>query len=145
MKFFQFFSLAIRSLLANKLRSSLTMLGMIIGVGAVIVLMSVGAGLQNMITSTFEELGTNLLMVQPSNPEAPGIMGALYGAFTASLTMDDAEAMSRIRSVTGVAPTNENFVKLIAGNEDTTSEKHGRTPGYQQADGNTIASGHFFS
>ncbi len=145
MKFIQFFSLAIRSLLANKLRSSLTMLGMIIGVGAVIVLMSVGAGLQNMITSTFEELGTNLLMVQPSNPEAPGIMGALYGASTASLTMDDAEAMSRIRSVTGVAPTNENFVKLIAGNEDTTSVIHGSTPGYQQAYGYTIASGQFFT
>ena len=75
MKFIEFFSIAIKSLLANKLRSSLTMLGMIIGVGAVIVLMSVGTGLQNMITSTFEDLGSNLLMVQPSNPEAPGVMG----------------------------------------------------------------------
>jgi len=121
------------------------MLGMIIGVGAVIVLMSVGAGLQNMITSTFEELGTNLLNVQPTNPDAPGIMGAMYGASQVSLTMDDAEAISRIRSVTVIAPTNENFVKLIAGNEDTTSVIHGSTPGYQQAFGYTIASGQFFT
>jgi len=144
-KIFDFLGMAIRSLLANKLRSALTMLGMIIGVGAVIVLMSVGAGLQNMITSTFEELGTNLLNVQPTNPDAPGIFGTLYGASQASLTMNDAEAMSRIRSVTVVAPTNENFVKLIAGNEDTTSVIHGSTPGYQQAFGYTIASGQFFT
>ncbi|TET47251.1 MAG: ABC transporter permease, partial [Dehalococcoidia bacterium] len=57
MKFVDSIVIAIRSLFVNKLRSSLTMLGMIIGVGAVIVLMSVGAGLQNYITSTFEEMG----------------------------------------------------------------------------------------
>ncbi len=137
--------MAIRSLLANKLRSALTMLGMIIGVGAVIVLMSVGAGLQNMITSTFEELGTNLLMVQPSNPEAPGVAAMSPGYATASITLNDAEAMGRIRSVIGVAPTNENFVKIIAGSEDTTTVIHGSTPAYQQAYGYTIASGQFIS
>jgi len=121
------------------------MLGMIIGVGAVIVLMSVGAGLQNMITSTFEEMGTNLLMVQPSNPEAPGIMGMMYGAFTANLNMDDAEAIGRIRSVTGVVPANENFVKIIAGNEDTTAVIHGSNPDYQKVYGFTMASGQFIS
>ncbi|TES89236.1 MAG: ABC transporter permease, partial [Dehalococcoidia bacterium] len=73
MKFVDSIVIAIRSLFANKLRSSLTMLGMIIGVGAVIVLMSVGAGLQNYITSTFEEMGSNLLFVTPANPDAPGI------------------------------------------------------------------------
>ena len=145
MKFIEFFGIAIRSLLANKLRSALTMLGMIIGVGAVIVLMSVGAGLQNMITSTFEELGTNLLMVQPANPEAPGIMGMMYGAMTASITMDDVEAIGRIRSVTGVVPANENFVKLVAGNEDTTVVIHGSNPDYQRVYGFEMASGQFIS
>jgi len=145
MKFIEFFSIAIKSLLANKLRSALTMLGMIIGVGAVIVLMSVGTGLQNMITSTFEEMGSNLLTVQPSNPDAPGVMGMMYGSFTANLTMDDAEAISRIRSVIGVAPTNENFVKLIAGNEDSVSVIHGSSPDYQGVYGFTIASGQFIS
>ena len=145
MKLIEFFNIAVRSLLANKLRSALTMLGMIIGVGSVITLMSVGAGLQNMITSTFEDLGTNLLFVQPANPEAPGIAAMAPGYATASITMDDVEAISRIRSVTGVVPANENFVKLIAGNEDTTSVIHGSSPDYQRVYGFTMASGQFIS
>jgi putative ABC transport system permease protein len=145
MKFIEFFNIAVRSLLVNKLRSALTMLGMIIGVGAVIILMSVGAGLQNMITSTFEELGTNLLFVQPSNPEAPGLAAMAPQFATASLTMDDAEAMRRIRSVIAVNPTNENFVKLIAGNESATSVIEGTTPEFQQLYDFTMASGQFIS
>jgi len=145
MKFIEFLSIALRSLLANKLRSALTMLGMVIGVGSVIVLMSVGAGLQNMITSTFEELGSNLLFVQPSNPEAPGIAAMAPGYATASITMDDAEAMRQIRSVIAVNPTNENFVKLIAGNEDTTSVIEGTTPEFQRMYDFTMASGQFIS
>ena len=145
MKLIEFFNIAVRSLLANKLRSALTMLGMIIGVGSVITLMSVGAGVQNMITSTFEELGTNLLFVQPSNPEAPGFAAMAPQFATASLTMDDAEALRRIRSVAAVNPTNENFVKLIAGNESTTSVIEGTTPEFQQLYAFTMASGQFIS
>ena len=145
MKLIEFFNIAVRSLLANKLRSALTMLGMIIGVGSVITLMSVGAGLQNMITSTFEDLGTNLLFVQPSNPEAPGIAAMSPGYATASITLDDVEAISRIRSVTGVVPANENFVKLIAGNRDTTSVIHGSSPDYQRVYGFAMALGQFIS
>jgi len=144
-KFIEFFKIALSALLSNKLRSALTMLGMIIGVGAVIVLMSVGTGLQNMITSTFEELGTNLLFVQPSNPEAPGMMAMMYGGFTGSITMDDVEAIEHIRSVTGVVPANENFVKLIAGNEDSVAVIHGSSPDYQRVYGFTMASGQFIS
>jgi len=145
MKFIEFFSIAIRALLSNKLRSALTMLGMIIGVGAVIVLMSVGAGLQNMITSTFEELGSNLLFVTPANPEAPEFAAMAPGYATASITMDDAEAMRDIRSVIAINPTNENFVKLIAGNESTTSVIEGTTPEFQQLYGFEMASGQFIS
>ena len=145
MKFIEFFNIAVKSLLGNKLRSALTMLGMIIGVGAVIILMSLGQGIQNMITSTFEELGTNLLFVQPANPEAPGIAALSPGYATASITMDDAEAISRIRSVTGIAPTNENFVEIIAGNEKTTAVIHGSTPEYMTVYGFTMEAGQFFS
>ncbi len=145
MKFIEFFGIAIKSLLSNKLRSALTMLGMIIGVGAVIVLMSVGAGLQNMITSTFEELGSNLLFVTPSNPEAPGIAAMAPGYATPSLTMDDAEAMRDIRSVIAVNPTNESFVKLIAGNESVSVVIEGTTPEFQQLYDFEIASGRYIS
>ncbi|MBA7520359.1 Macrolide export ATP-binding/permease protein MacB [subsurface metagenome] len=145
MKFIEFFGIAIRSLLANKLRSALTMLGMIIGVGAVIVLMSVGAGLQNYITSTFEEMGSNLLFVTPANPDAPGITAMAPGYATASLTMDDAEAMRDIRSVIAVNPTNESFVKLIAGNESVSVVIEGTTPEFQQLYDFDIASGRYIS
>jgi putative ABC transport system permease protein len=145
MKLIEFINIAIKSLLSNKLRSMLTMLGMIIGVGAVIVLMSVGAGLQNMITSTFEEMGSNLLFVTPANPDAPGITAMAPGYATASLTTNDAEAMRDIRSVIAVNPTNENFVKLIAGNESTTSVIEGTTPEFQQLYDFTMASGQFIS
>jgi len=121
------------------------MLGMIIGVGAVIVLMSVGAGLQNYITSTFEEMGSNLLFVSPANPDAPGITAMAPGMATASLTMDDAEAMRDIRSVIAVNPTNENFVKLIAGNESVSVVIEGTTSEFQQLYDFEIASGRYIS
>ncbi|MFC1920419.1 ABC transporter permease [Chloroflexota bacterium] len=145
MKFIEFFGIAIKSILANKLRSVLTMLGMIIGVGAVIVLMSAGAGLQNMITDTFEELGSNVLFVQPSNPEAPGMMGMMYGSLSASLTLDDAEAIEDLRSVKAVVPANENMVKIVAGNEDTFGVIHGSTPAYTDLYGFDMKEGQFIS
>lgn len=145
MKFIEFFGIAIKSILANKLRSTLTMLGMIIGVGAVIVLMSVGAGLQNMITDTFQELGSNVLFVQPSSPDAPGMMGLMYGSTTASLTLDDAEAIEELESVKAVVPANENFVKLVAGNEDTFGIIHGSTPAYTDLYGFDMESGQFLT
>ncbi|HUV56642.1 MAG TPA: ABC transporter permease [Dehalococcoidales bacterium] len=145
MKLIEFFSIAIRALLSSKLRSALTMLGMIIGVGAVIVLMSVGQGLQNYITSTFEEMGSNLLFVTPANPDAPEITAMAPGMATASLTMDDAEAMRDIRSVIAVNPTNENFVKLVAGNESASVVIEGTTPEFQQLYDFEIASGRYIS
>jgi len=145
MKFIEFFGIAIKSLLSNKLRSALTMLGMIIGVGAVIILMSVGAGLQNYITSTFEEMGSNLLFVTPANPDAPGITAMAPGTATASLTMDDAEAIRNIRSVIAVNPTNESFVRLIAGNESVSVVIEGTTPEFQQFYDFEIASGRYIS
>src|SRR3990172_412047 len=145
MKFIEFFGIAVKSLLANKLRSVLTMLGMIIGVSAVIILMSVGAGLQNMITSTFDELGTNLLFVQPANPEAPGLASLAPGYATASLTMDNIQAIANLRSVTAAVQANENFVKVVAGNKDFLSVMHGSNSGYQELYGFKMGAGQFIS
>ena len=63
MKVIEFFVMALRSLLANKLRSSLTMLGIIIGVGAVIALMSLGRGAEATVTAIYEDLGTNVAVL----------------------------------------------------------------------------------
>ncbi len=145
MKFIESFIIAIRSLSANKLRSVLTMLGIIIGVGAVIAIMTGGAGMENYVTSTLEELGTDILYVQPANPDAPGAAGMATMYAMPNLTLDDAEAIARIHSVLGVAPTNENFVELTFGNENITSVIEGTTPEFQEAYGYDMASGQFIS
>jgi putative ABC transport system permease protein len=144
-KIFESLAIAIRSLLANKLRSALTMLGVIIGVGAVITLMSVGRGAQAAITSTFEELGTNVLYVMPTSVEGGGMMALQYGATTPTLTLDDARALERIPSVTAVVSVNENIVEVTADGESMVAIIHGATPQYQDVYKHSIALGEFFS
>ena len=145
MKFIESLTIAGRSLFANKLRSSLTMLGIIIGVGAVITLMSVGRGAQAAVTSTFEELGTNVLNVMPRSPEIEGMAGMSPVFVTPTLTLDDAKALERVHSVVVVAPVNENIVEVTAGNESKVSMIQGSTPQFQQAYSYSLASGQFIS
>jgi len=145
MKLIDSIAIAIRSLSANKLRSSLTMLGIIIGVGAVITLMSVGRGAQAMITSTFEQMGTNVLYVMSRNPEVSGIGGMSPVFVTPTLTLDDAKALERVRSVVGIVPVNENFVEVTAGGESKAAIIHGATPDYQGVYNYPLASGQFIS
>ncbi len=143
MKLINSFVIAIRSLSANKLRSSLTMLGIIIGVGAVITLMSVGRGAQASIASAFEQMGTNVLYVMSSSPEVEGLAGMSPVFVTPTLTMDDVEALKRIRSVVAIAPVNENFVEVTAGGESKVAIIHGGTPEYQEVYNYSLASGQF--
>jgi len=123
--------LATKSLLANKMRSSLTMLGIIIGVGAVITLMSVGRGVQAQITSTIEDFGSNTINIMSQTPGVSGI--AATQSATPSLTLADAEAIaSRVPYVTGVAPVTENYVEVVFGNESTIGVVEGTTPEFEQ-------------
>ncbi len=145
MKLIDSFIIAIRSLSANKLRSALTMLGIIIGVGSVITLMSVGRGAEARITSTFEELGTNVLTVIPASGETGGLAGMTYGFMTPTLTLDDAEALKDIHSVAAVCPVNENIIEITAGGESKTAIIHGASPEYQQVYSYSLASGQFIS
>jgi putative ABC transport system permease protein len=144
-KLIESLSIAIRSLLANKLRSALTMLGIIIGVGAVITLMSVGRGAQAAITSTFEQMGTNVLSVMSTSSEEGGMMAIQYGSMTPTLTLDDAQALERIDSVTAIAAVNENIVDITAGGESKTAIIHGASSEYQEVYAYSVASGQFFS
>ena len=145
MKLIDSFVIAIKSLFTNKLRSSLTMLGIIIGVGAVIALMSVGRGAQATITTTFEQLGTNVLYVMPRSPEVGGMVGLSPAFTTPSLTLDDAKALESVRSVVGIAPVNENLVEVTAGGESKVAMIHGTTPAYQDVYAYDLALGQFIS
>ena len=144
MKFIESFFIAIRSLSANKLRSSLTMLGVIIGVGSVITLMSVGQGAEKSITSTLEGMGTNLVYITSQTPGVEGL--AAMGMAQQSLTISDAEAIAeRVPNVLAVAPITENYAEVSVGDESTAAFIEATTPEYQQVLNYPVEYGQFIS
>jgi putative ABC transport system permease protein len=88
--------LAFESLLANKLRAGLTMLGMIIGVGAVVLLVSIGNGAKRYITTQFEGIGTNLIVVQPGKSDTRSGFGPPIGGTQRKLTLGDVQALEKL-------------------------------------------------
>ena len=145
MKFRDSLSTALKSLASNKLRSALTMLGMVIGVAAVIGLMSIGRGAESMVTSTFEDLGSDVVWVQPHNPDAPGFAGLSPEFAVNSLTMDDAEALADIPSVVAIAPTNNNYAELVVGSESFAAMVEGSTPDVKQTSNYELEYGQFIT
>jgi len=122
------------------------MLGIIIGVGAVIGLMSVGRGAQARVTSTFEQLGTNAIYVIPSSPGEMGL--AALGGGAPTLSLDDAEALANpayVPSATAVAPTSGNYTEVTADGESITTSVTGTTPEYMAVLNYSLASGQFIS
>ena len=123
--------LALRALAANKLRAALTMLGIIIGVGAVITLMSVGDGVQAYITAQFQDMGTNMLIVFPGEVQNPMSSGAAMMGVGASLTVGDAEALAdplRVPDVVKIAPALAQFGRVAVGREERFTQVNGVTP-----------------
>jgi putative ABC transport system permease protein len=123
--------LAFRALTANKLRAALTMLGIVIGVGAVITLMSAGEGVTVYIEEQFQGIGTNLLFVFPGSEEETSGGPPGSSAVTAELTISDAEALSdpiRAPDVAAVAPQVFNTAVVATGRRDTVSQVQGVTP-----------------
>jgi putative ABC transport system permease protein len=135
--------IALRALRVNKLRSILTMLGIIIGVGAVITMIAVGSGAQAQVEEQIRALGTNLIIVTPGSVTAGGVrMGA--GA-RASLTEDDAYAMQReLSDVQAAAPTLRGTGQVVFGGSNWSTVYFGVTPEYLEARNWVIASGKVF-
>ncbi|MBC7232796.1 MAG: ABC transporter permease [Chloroflexi bacterium] len=121
--------IALRSLAANKLRAGLTMLGIIIGVGAVIALVAVGAGAQAQVTQQFQSLGSNLLVVSPGRVFFRGV--SLGAATAQSLTNDDVEAIARLaKAVAAIAPEYSTRAQVVYGSKNTQTTVVGVTPEY---------------
>src|SRR5262245_43090333 len=118
---------AARALYVNKLRSSLTMLGIIIGVGAVIATIAVGSGAQEQLAEQIQSLGTNLVLVRSSSNSIQGVRG---GAGTrATLTDEDAMAIqNEIVAVQAAAPTRGGTYQVIRGNLNWGTNVSGVTP-----------------
>lgn len=134
--------MAVRTLRANKLRSGLTMLGMIIGNAAVITMVSVGLGTQRYVTQEFESLGTNVLFVLPSVGR-----GAGPGTIQANtLVLADVEAIAKqVMAVAAIAPEKSDRFRVTYGSQDTQVSVTGTTPDYPTVRSATVSQGNFFS
>ncbi len=133
---------AVRSLRANKLRSGLTMLGMVIGVAAVIALVATGTGAQAQVTAQFESLGSNLLVISPGITSFHGVS---MGVATAqSLTNDDVVAIAQLAtSVSAIAPEYSISAQAVYGNKNTQTTVLGVTPEHLTVRNYQVARGRF--
>ena len=145
MKLWDCIVIAIRALARNKLRSILTMLGILIGVGAVVAIMSLGQAQETEIEKAFATLGSNLIYVTPGTLGGQGMMGA--GGSAATLTLEDAQAIDRdAPSVEGVAPAAQRYdAQIVAGRETLTGIVAGVTQPYQEINNLSLAQGNFIT
>jgi putative ABC transport system permease protein len=137
-------AIALRALLANKLRSILTMLGIIIGVGAVISMVSIGMGVKEKVQNSIASLGSNMLIVTPGAASSQGVRSASGSSIT--LSLEDAEYIKKtVQGIDYVAPSVSKQYQIIAGNQNWTTTVYGITPEYMAIKSLTVGSGSFVS
>lgn len=143
MKIYRLLIEALENLNANKLRSMLTVLGIVIGVAAVIAMLSIGRGAQASITSRIESLGTNLVYVSPGSTSSSGVRSGAGSA--ATLTLDDADALAELANVEAVASVANSFAQIVYQGQNTNTRLMGVTPGYETVSSLTLEDGEFIS
>ena len=137
------FLMAWASLIANKMRSILTMLGIIIGVAAVIALVSIGNGVKQDIQNSISSLGSNLLMVMPGAPRTPGVRPS--AGSMKSLKVSDYEAISRLDGVKAASPMTNGSYVVIYQNKNWTTSVSGVSYNYLDVNNWSMKSGRFLS
>ena len=136
--------MAVNALLANKLRSLLTMLGIIIGVGAVIAMVSIGMGVRTSVADSFASLGSNMLIIMPGSTNHGGVRGA--AGSRKSLKYDDAKAIeSKIKGIDYVSPTVSSSYQVVNGNLNWNTSVEGVTPELMQIRALKVENGSFIS
>ena len=146
MKIFDILHETYTALSANKVRSGLTMLGIIIGISSVIAMLSIGQGAQNSIQSSIQSIGSNLIIVTPGAQRGPG-MAVSSGRGTAkSLTLADSEAIQKeVSLVKDIAPEVSSRYQITAPGQNTNTQVVGTTPSYQTVRNVTVDQGVFVS
>jgi len=124
---------------ANRMRTALTMLGMVIGVGAVVLMMAIGQGAQMAVQQSINSMGSNLFIVLAGHTTSGGARSGSGGAPT--LTVADANAIAELDGVTAVAPVHPGSAQLVHGANNWNSYLQGTTPAYFEARSWTIAEG----
>ena len=137
------FLMAWASLIANKMRSILTMLGIIIGVAAVIALVSIGNGVKQDIQNSISSLGSNLLMVMPGAPRTPGVRPT-PGSMK-SLKVADYEAIAKLDGVKAASPMTNGAYVVIYQNKNWTTSVSGVNANYLDVNNWSMKSGRFLS
>ena len=137
------FLMAWASLIANKMRSILTMLGIIIGVAAVIALVSIGNGVKQDIQNSISSLGSNLLMVMPGAPRTPGVRPS--AGSMKSLKVSDYEAISKLDGVKAASPMTNGSYVVIYQNKNWTTSVSGVSYNYLDVNNWSMKSGRFLS
>ena len=136
--------IAFRALWVNKMRSALTMLGIIIGVGAVITMLAVGHGASQKISEQVASMGSNLLIVMPGSLTSGGLRMGSGAQMT--LTLDDAYAIEReCPAVAAVAPIVNGVAQIVFGNQNWSTAVQGTTPGILAARDLALVSGRPFT
>ena len=137
---------AFRALQRNKMRAALTMLGIIIGVSAVVAMVSIGQGAQAAVAAQIDSIGTNLLFVSAGAQNVGGVRSGTGDTGTNTLTVEDLEAIKReVPSVSMVTPTVNARGQLVAGNLNWNTSIQGVSEQYPEVRKWMVQSGEFFT
>ena len=128
------------SISGNKMRSFLTVLGIVIGIMAVVVMVAVGETVQQSITDQFSSLGTNTIMIRAGAAQSAGVRSGNR----MTLTMDDAEYIARLPDVAAVSPVENGSAQVVYGNKNWSTSMVGVYPGYATVQNIEMDQGAFF-
>ena len=145
MNYSNLFKIAMRAIAANKLRSFLTMLGIIIGVASVIAMMAIGQGSKKSIQANIAEMGSNMIMIRPGQDKGPG--GAQQDASgMQTLKLKDYEALKeQAKYLSAISPSVNSSGQFINGNNNTPSTIYGISPDYMQIRQQKVKDGEMFT
>jgi len=132
-----------RAMTENKLRTFLTMLGMVIGVGAVILMLAIGQGAQVLVRQAIASMGSNLFIVLSGFSTAAGVRSGSGNVPT--LTVRDARAIAELPSIAAVAPMQPGSSQLVYGSNNWNTQVYGTTPSYLDVRDWRLASGYAFT
>ena len=132
-----------RAMGANRMRTFLTMLGMVIGVGAVVLMMAIGQGAQYAVKQSIASMGSNLFILISGSTTSGGVRSGGGGGYT--LNVEDAVAIAELPGVQAVAPIQTGRAQVVYGPNNWNTSVLGTTPGYLEARSWSIASGDAFT
>lgn len=145
MKTFDLFQETYWALLANKARSGLTVLGIVIGIGSVIAMIAIGHGAHSSIQASIQSLGANLILVNPGAQRGTGVQVSGGRGSSQTLKLADAEAIATLPDAAAVSPEISTRTQVTARGTNTNTQVYGVTPAYTTVRNVEVEEGNFFN